>query len=78
MNGITSVSSVITQPCFGLFKRNDKWHQVKCVRFIQETGGVRKNLIQFPDRSELTVASDLISFDGRRKRFIAHPDYKPE
>ena len=72
--GATRTTSVVSQPCFGLFRRGNQWQQVKCLTFISESGGVRKNLIQFPDGTEMEVANDLIVFDGRRKRFIPHPD----
>ena len=72
--GITRVTSVIQEPCFALFRRNNQWQQVKVVACITETGGVVKNRIVCPDGAELTVANDLLKFDARIKRFIPHPE----
>ena len=72
--GITRTSSPVPQPCFGLFQCNDKWHQVKVVRAITESGGVWKNLVQLPDGTELEIVNSLLDFSERRKHFIGHPD----
>jgi hypothetical protein len=72
--GITRVTSVVREPCFALFRRNDRWEQVKVTHCITETGGVVKNTIACPDGTELTVANDQLRFDGRIKRFVPHPE----
>ncbi len=72
--GITRVTSVIKEPCFALFRRNNEWQQVKVMACITESGGVVKNKIVCPDGTELTVANDQLKFDGRIKRFTPHPE----
>ena len=72
--GITRVTSVIKQPSFALFRRNDRWEQVKVLTCITESGGVVKNKIVCPDGTELTVANDRLKFDERIKRFVPHPE----
>ena len=70
--GVTRTSGLVQQPCYGLFKQDGTWYQVKCVRWIQESGKL-KNLIQLPDGTEKEVSSGLVVFDDRRK-CVVHPD----
>jgi len=72
--GTTRVTGVIKEPCFGLFRRNSEWQQVKVIACITETGGVVKNRIVCPDGAELTVANNQLKFDGRIKRFLPYPE----
>ena len=72
--GINRVTCVIKEPCFGLFRRNDQWQQVKVLACITESGGGIKNTIACPDGTELVVPNDQLNFDGRIKRFVPHPE----
>ncbi len=72
--GITRVTRVVKEPCFALFRRNDRWQQVKVVACVTEAGGVVRNAVVCPDGTELVVANGLLRFDGRIKRFVPHPE----
>jgi len=74
MMGNTRVTTTVQQPCFALLRRNNRWEQVKVLNCITETGGVVKNTVLCPDGAELVVTNALLRFDGRIKRFVAHPE----
>ena len=67
------VTTVVQQPCFALFRRNNQWEQVRVTHFIQKSGGVSKNKIECPDGTVLEVSNSLLRFDGRVKKFVSHP-----
>jgi hypothetical protein len=75
--GVTRVSKLVQQPCFGLLKVDGKWHQVKVFRYIREGAG-EMNEVQMPDGTSREVRCDRLKFDGRRKRFVPHPECKAE
>jgi hypothetical protein len=72
--GITRVSSLVQQPCFGLLRVNDKWHQVRVLRFIRERAG-EMNEVRLPDGTTLEVRCDKLKFDRRIRHFVPHPEY---
>ena len=75
--GVTGVSKLVQQPCFGLLKVDGKWHQVKVVRYIREQAS-ETNEGQMPDGTSREVRCDRLNFYGRIKRFVPHPDCKTE
>ena len=71
---MSKLIQTISSPCFALFRRNDQWQQVRCLTVITETGKDPSNKVEFPDRSTVVVSNSSLSFDGRIKRFVPHPD----
>jgi hypothetical protein len=69
----TRLKKTIQEPCFALFRRNNRWEQVKVTHCIIESGGVIKNAVVCPDGTELEVLGSRLRHDGRIKRFIRHP-----